>query len=290
MPGIDSYTKIMLHFDGSDAGTTFTDSSASAHTFTGGGNAQLDTAFKKFGTAALLCDGSGDYITTNDSSDFTLDLSDWTVDFWFNLTVAGGLIRRAFGQGDSSNTTSLVSIHGGIDENDFVSATINSGSASATITGTTAITTSGWHHYALVRTGNVIKLFLDGVQEGGDLSFTLAVNDSAYKFSIGRLGETAANYWRGSIDEFRLSVGIARWTSNFTPESAAYTSLQTITGALFTNTQTFYGASTLPVEAVFGALFTNTQEFFVSQVARVGDPPGPITEIYRRTSARKRAF
>src|SRR5262249_46503407 len=34
--------KLLLHFDGADASTTFTDSSGNAHTFTANGNAQLD--------------------------------------------------------------------------------------------------------------------------------------------------------------------------------------------------------------------------------------------------------
>ena len=334
MPGIDSFTKIMLHFNGSDAGTTFTDSSASAHTFTGAGNAQLDTAIKKFGTAALLCDGTGDYVSAPDSSDFTLASNDWTIDFWFNVAGGSRTNRRAFGQFDGVNNSSVSVVGRLTTSNVWLVTIITNTIGIGSILGTTAFTTSGWHHFALVRTGNTIKLFLDGVQDGSDLSFTLPVNDSAEAFFIGNNRALTTEAWNGSIDEFRLSNGIARWTTAFTPPSSEYATDQTITGTLFTNTQsfpsamlswtqtitaalftnsqsffgsattyvraisaalftntnTFYGASTLPVEAIFATLFTNTQEFFASYLERAPGPPGPITDLYRRTSARKRAF
>ena len=45
----DSYTKLMLHTDGSGGSTTFTDEIGKA--VTANGNAQIDTAQKKFGAA-----------------------------------------------------------------------------------------------------------------------------------------------------------------------------------------------------------------------------------------------
>jgi hypothetical protein len=36
------------------------------------------------------------------------------------------------------------------------------------VTGTTTFTATGWHHVAFVRTGNILKLFIDGLQEGSD--------------------------------------------------------------------------------------------------------------------------
>jgi len=52
------------------------------------------------------------------------------------------------------------------------------------------------------------------------------MTDSANKFGIATIGEYGASVgsllYPGYIDEFRLSVGIARWTSNFTPSTIAY--------------------------------------------------------------------
>src|SRR3990167_8969973 len=76
----DSYTKLLLHGDGSDASTTITDEIGK--TVTAVGNAQLDTAQKKFGTASILLDGTGDYATVPDSDDWNFGAGDFTIDFW----------------------------------------------------------------------------------------------------------------------------------------------------------------------------------------------------------------
>jgi hypothetical protein len=61
--GNDSFTKILLHMDGANTSTTFTDSNSggSAHTWTAAGNAQISTATYKFGGASGLFDGTGDF-------------------------------------------------------------------------------------------------------------------------------------------------------------------------------------------------------------------------------------
>ena len=61
--GSDSYNTLLLHCDGTNTSTTITDSSSRANTVTAVGNAQLSTSVKKFGTASLKLDGTGDYCT-----------------------------------------------------------------------------------------------------------------------------------------------------------------------------------------------------------------------------------
>lgn len=218
LSGNDAFTKILLHMDGSNGGTAFTDSNigGSAHSWIAH-SATTDTGTVKFGTASLNCGAAAGYIDTPDSSDFTLGSGDWTVDFWFNVQGGAGTQRRSYGQSDS--TGAVVAVNGGLLTSNacFLQA---GGSPNITVSGTTAITTAGWHHYAGVRAGNVLKLFVDGIQEGGDVAFTGAVTNSADNFSVGRA--TLSQIWNGFIDEFRLSVGIARWTANFTPPANQY--------------------------------------------------------------------
>ena len=224
--GNDSFTKILLHMNGADASTTFTDSNAggSAHTWTAAGNAQIDTAEFEFGGASGLFDGTGDWVTTPDSADFALGSGDWTVDFWFNSNAAGGTEKDLCGHGDGS-TPALSSFHIYRTTGNVILATAFVGGTGFTITGTTQFTNAvntGWHHCALVRTGNTLKMFLDGVQEGGNVAITGTVNNSATIFAIGTAGTFTAAPWQGWIDEFRLSVGVARWTTDFVPPTAQY--------------------------------------------------------------------
>ena len=75
-----------MHMDGSDGGTTFTDSSGSAHTITPSGNTHTDTTIKKIGTASAQFDGNGDYLTLADSADWDIG-TNWTAEFWaYNST------------------------------------------------------------------------------------------------------------------------------------------------------------------------------------------------------------
>lgn len=223
----DEYTKVLLHMDGSDASTTFTDSNAggSAHTWTRAGDAQIDTAQSKFGGACGLFDGTGDYVSTPDHADYTLGSGDFTVDAWFRVNDSGGAFRMIAGQTDSAGASNANSAwFVGRTDGNVIYASVTNGTTQTVVTGTTQFTNAlntGWHHVAFVRTGNVLKLFVDGVQEGGNAAFSASVNDSSASLAIGRRGDQNSLYWNGWLDEFRLSVGIARWTENFTPPQAA---------------------------------------------------------------------
>lgn len=218
--GNDSFTKILLHMDGSNGGTVFTDSAAGGgpKTWTAGGTGNTSTAASKFGGSSLACGAGAGWISTPDSVNFTLGANNWTVDCWFNRQGGDGTRRIIFGQGSAAAGGSVIYMELDV-ANKLYGFSTTSGAA---ITGTTVITTTGWHHAALVRTGNTMKMFLDGVQEGGDVAVSGTLVDSTQNLSIGRLGDYAPLNWNGYIDEFRLSVGIARWTAGFTPPTSAY--------------------------------------------------------------------
>ena len=225
--GNDSYTKILLHFDGTDGSTTITDDNAggSAHTWTVSGNAQIDTAQSKFGGESLLLDGTGDYISTPAHADFALGAGDWTVDCWFNCNAAGGTDRRICGQTDAGLTAADSSFWIRRTTGNVIEAQVSDGSSVSSLVGTTQFTdalNTGWHHLALVRHGNTLMLFIDGVQDAS-AAFTGTVPTSSASLAVGvRGGAANLSPWLGWIDEFRLSVGVARWTSAFTVPTSAY--------------------------------------------------------------------
>ena len=78
-------TSLLLHCDGSNGGTTFTDSSFWAHTPTVSGAVHTDTAIKKFGTASAQFDGTAgthEHLDYASSPQFGFGTGDWTIDFW----------------------------------------------------------------------------------------------------------------------------------------------------------------------------------------------------------------
>ena len=209
--------------DGAQGGVVFTDDNAggNAHTWTPTGAGVItDQATVKFGLAAGLYNATA-AIRTPDSADFTLGSGDFTIDCWISL-LAGSGRRVITGQANSGGQTSSVSFSIEVTAANVVAALVGNGAALTTVTSTTVLGTGTFIHVAFVRTGNVLKLFVNGVQEGGDVAFAGSVLDSSNLVGVGVFGELGTLLFDGSIDEFRLSVGVARWTTNFTPPMKPY--------------------------------------------------------------------
>jgi Concanavalin A-like lectin/glucanases superfamily len=224
----DDDCQVLLHFDGADGSTTIFDSNSlgTDHTWTAQGNAVIDSAAFKFGGSSLVLDGTGDFVSTPASGDFDLGSGDFTVDLWFNCTATGGSQIWLCGQTNAAGGGNVDSAWFLFrDTSNHISVNVSQGTTQIGVTGTTPFTNllnTGWHHTALVRTGNVIKLFIDGVQEGSNLAIIGSVNDSSSALCVGSIGAAfTTTDWIGWIDEFRLTVGVARWTTTFTPPTAA---------------------------------------------------------------------
>lgn len=222
VPGNDAFTKILLHMDGSNGGTTFTDVNAggSPHTWTPS-SATTSASAAKFGPTSMLT-ASG-YITTPDHADFTIGSGDFTIDFWINPNGTTGY-QGLCGQSDSLGNLASVSVYMWRDaSNRILALSVAAGvGGGASLASTATLTGSSWSHLALVKSGTSLKLYIDGVNDGSATYPILGVNDSSRPWTIGRAGDVAGAS-SCYIDEFRFSVGIARWTSNFTPPAAQYT-------------------------------------------------------------------
>ena len=86
---VDPYAVFLCHFNGVDEATAATDSGLGGnapHTITFSGTAQLDTAVKKLGSAALLLDGNSDYVSMADSADWTF-AGNFTIECFINTDV-----------------------------------------------------------------------------------------------------------------------------------------------------------------------------------------------------------
>ena len=246
MPGIDSNTKLMLHMDGADGSTTFTDSSASAHTVTANGNAQVDTAQSKFGGACGLFDGTDDFLSVPDHADWDFGTGDFTVDFWvrFSSVVDN---RTLFALGQAGST-------GGINISWYPSGTSVlqcEFSSSSFFTQNWTPTANTWYHIALVRTSGQVRLFVDGTKLGAD--FAEATNLSVTTgIKIG-CNQSNVEDFAGWIDELRVS-NAARWTADFTPPTEAYTttSIKTWNGLTYSSVKTLNGLAVANVKNING--------------------------------------
>lgn len=203
-------TVLMLHMDGADTSTTFTDSDNPAHTMVAAGNAQIDTAQSKFGGASGLFDGSGDEVNSADSADWDLGTGDLTIDFWVRFANTGD--RTIIDRNDNSDFTVQLRASGNLQFHVEGARPIDTAWGPSTNT---------WYHVALIRTGSTVRAFINGTQLGSDGSSSADIQGNT-QLAIGRM-DTSGSDHDGWIDEIRVVKGTAVWTSNFTPPSAAYT-------------------------------------------------------------------
>ena len=222
--GNDGYTVSLLHFNGDDESTTFTDDAAGGtHSWSATGNAQLDTAKKTFGTASGLFDGSGDYIDSADSADWNFGTGDFTIDFHIILNADESSVFISQGNTTPTNTWMLYYEPSGTWLYFYVWDA--GGSLIVNMYRDWSPSTDTDYHVALVRYGNALKMFVAGSQLGGDEDCTgLTMPDSEGTLRIGdrHIAGLDLNGW---IDEMRVSKGIARWTTEFTPPTAEYTAV-----------------------------------------------------------------
>lgn len=208
--GNDANTLLLLHMDGTNGSTTFTDSSASALTITRQGSAQLATSTPspKFGTASCNLNTGG----FSWSSTAFNNLTTLTIDFWgYNLTTAVPTISCAY-------ASTYVRFYWQVLASFYASS--NGSSWNVVSGGALGFTapSNTWTHYAIVCDGTNLKAYQDGSQVGS-FAFTLSTGTTG-TWSFGGAGGGGYSY-TGFVDEFRVS-NIARWTSAFTPPTQAY--------------------------------------------------------------------
>lgn len=199
---------LLLHMDGSNGSTTFTDNSANNFAISAFGNAQISTTDPKFGTGSLTLDGTGDYLTTPANAAFALGTGDYTVECWVYVN-SGNTNNGLFTFGNTSSGLA-VAIYS---SSWYMTATGSGGFSMG------AITTGIWQHLAVTRSGTSWKMFIDGTQLGS--TYTNSTDFTQDQLKIGYYYNTSYAI-NARIDEFRVTKGIARYTSNFTPPTAAF--------------------------------------------------------------------
>lgn len=276
----DAYTISLLHMNGADTSTTFTDESGK--TWTASGNAQIDTAQLKFGSASGLFDGSGDYISSADSVDWTPS-GNFTIDQWvrWNTLPTSGSYQAIFSQAENTSNAWLMFLLNSAGTYQLIFRVISGSTTIIDVSRNITVSTGTWYHIAITRSGNDFRLFLGGTQQGATVTDADAIPNYAASFILGAYN--SSNYFNGWRDEFRFSQ-TARWTANFTPPVAEYepatpTPTNTATDTP-TNTATFTPTNTATDTATSTATntATDTATSTASNTPTITDTvPGPTS-------------
>lgn len=210
----------LLHMEGTNGGTSFIDDIGNAVVPVGGAN--TSTVQAKFGSSALQLGGVGDRVEVAYSSAFNMADSNFCVEGWVFQSVNTGtqvlFSRRVLSQNGTYGSF-VLRISGGV-LHMYFGKTPNAW-MSDTTSGT--VPTGEWVHIAFSRSGSLFRAFINGI-ETGSINDSSEVQPSGYPIYIGSEDDGTSPF-NGYIDEFRFTVGDARYTQNFVPPSAPFYSL-----------------------------------------------------------------
>ena len=185
------------------------------------GDSKISTTQSKFGGSSMYFDGNGDYLQTLANDYLNFGTGDFTIECWvyneptsatypsFIASItgwsAGASGHRFDNTGYANKFWFGLNGSGGVASGDPFMAS------------SSTFNHNQWYHYALTRSGNTWRMFIDG-----NLENTQTYSGS-YNAALGgmRLGystwDGANGYWQGYLDDVRITRGIARYTANFTP-------------------------------------------------------------------------
>lgn len=216
-----SNVSLLLHMDGTNGSTTFTDTSSNTKTVTAAGNAQISTSQSKFGGASGAFDGSGDAVTIPDSDDFNFGSGEFTIEFWvyFNsLAVNTALASHAATSG-SDFSWSLT----WFTNNTLQFRYSTNGTTGQTRSASFTPSTSTWYHIAIVRDAtNRLRIFADGVELYSVSISTITLFNSSANLVFGARYNSYEISLNGYLDDVRITKGVGRYNANFTPPTAAF--------------------------------------------------------------------
>ena len=166
---------------------------------------------------SLYFDGSTDYINLSASSDFNFGTGDFTIEFWMysGVNSVDSFYRRLWvTDGPTGNASG----------NFQISITPTSGvinlwedSSALDVSGVSNVTTSTWNHIAAVRSGSILKLYVNGREEVSTTYTTsISPNSGSPRPRIGNYGAGGGEGdYNGYLQDLRVYKGVAKYTEEF---------------------------------------------------------------------------
>jgi len=217
-------TQLLVHCEGADESTSFTDA-AQSRTITANGGAQVDTGKTKVGSATLLLDGDGDYLSVAWSSAFNPGTDRFSIEFWVRFDAVPTSRTGLFSTGYANKTIYIKWDYSKIFFTHYDSS-LAVGSRYLQVSANWTPAADTWYHIYVCRgwdsNDDMFAVCIDGsvvATEEEERTIEGLTGD----LYIGMLevfeGTTSLN---GSMDEIRYVVGEAPYRANFTAPTSAY--------------------------------------------------------------------
>ncbi len=202
-----------------DQAKDFVDASSGNFTIASTGNVALDVDQQGFfGNASALFDGASSYLSVNPNPAFNFGTGDFTMEtrLFLQSLPANNSEAVIFDNGGVqgvrlgiSNTNGLYQIHLVIANTNYSLNFVPQANS--------------WQHLALVRNSGVIKIFVDGYQVGSDIQNASNISNLSQGLRIGN-SFSGNQFFKGSLDELRISKGVVRYAQNFTSNTESHRS------------------------------------------------------------------
>ena len=189
------------------------------------GNAQISTSVKKYGTGSIAFDGSGDSLFAANQSSILMSGGNFTIEAWVNPNSFGSTYNPIIANAISNASTAAdLQYFLYLDGSGKPTFKAYSASTAYTVASASAIPTGSWTFIAAVRNGSTLTLYVNGVSVATTTIGTVILNGSTLALiRCGAYQEASVFYYlNGYVDDLRVTKGIARYTANFTPPSAAF--------------------------------------------------------------------
>jgi len=213
----DGNTQLLIHADGTNASTYFEDDNGVVQIIETNnnavifGNPSISTAQSKFNGSSLYLDGSSSLTFNQNNININGSSDNFTIEGWFyrvSGTTNGSIIN--FSNSNYPRWAFFWRSTGKFGVYNSTSGTF--------LESTTTLNLNTWYHFAVVKQGTSITLYLNGQSVG---STTNSINIVCDFLEIGAYN-TSGQTFNGYIDEVRIS-NTARYTANFTVPSAEFT-------------------------------------------------------------------
>lgn len=191
------------------------------------GSTVVSSSASLSGSYGLLFDGNvSGYASIQASNGVPLQVETdpFTIDLWFKLGALASTTTNGYCLFAQNNAAGNGEQMAAINPDGTILFQRNSSFANSILVSSSAglVNDTKWHHYAVTYDGSTLIQYLDGVS-CGTISAAKGWTITSELFKIGNcLVPGYSQYqkaFKGSIDNFRITRGVVRWTDNFTPST-----------------------------------------------------------------------
>jgi YD repeat-containing protein len=262
---------LLVHGDGVAGTNSIVDTSPRNRQLTAAGGAKISATQARFGSGSISFSAAGDYLSIPYTKDLDYGSSDFTVEMHvYKISNNSNASRLWNANGDLYDGLNM---HIDGNGNFAVYLSTNGTSWTHSLTAVANLANGQWYHLAVSRVGTAVYAFVNGAMYTVTTSLgtaSLYANPNSPRV-IGGQGPSPYRILNGYVDDVRITMGKARYSSAFTPPSNTFADAAPSSGYSKGDIQSVSDAAGHVVQYL---LYDG-----VHRVRRMVDPKGTVTDI-----------